>query len=244
MSVKQGINFHTTDFPYFFNVQNICFVMFIIVLISLMPSVAHSHKVNIFAYAEENKIFTESYFNDGSPCKKSIIQVYDPEGNKLLQGETDEEGIFSFKIPKRTDLRIVLTASMGHKAEYRMSASEIPDILHKKTTLHQKTAEPIPSKIEPSPFISPFIEGTHVKIADQNNIRDNSTQPLMAFDMDQIRSVVEDAVDRSIEKRIKPLIHSVVRAQTSRVSLTDIIGGIGYIFGIMGLILYFKKREK
>ena len=87
-----------------------------------------------------------------------------------------------------------------------------------------------------------------MKIADQNNIGVNSTQPDVAVDLDQIRSVVEDAVDRSIEKRMKPLmnsmINSMVKAQTTRVAFRDIIGGIGYIFGIMGLILYFKKREK
>ena len=227
MSIKQSINHHTTDFPY------ILYVCFVILIIPLIPSVAQSHKVNIFAYAEDDKIFTESYFNDGSPCKDSMIQVYDPDGNELLHGKTDEEGIFSFKIPQRADLRIVLTASMGHKAEYRMPATEIPDILSKKTN------EPIPSA-RPQEGLE---KEKPVKNADQN-IRDDSSQPLIAFDLDQIRSVVEDAVDRSIEKRMKPLIHSMVRTQTSRVSLTDIIGGIGYIFGIMGIILYFKKRKK
>lgn len=261
MSVKQGINFHLTDFNYFLSVLNVLNILYaflvilIIALISLIPSVAQSHKLNIFAYAEGDKIFTESYFNDGSPCKKSMIQVYDPEGNELLKGKTDEEGTFSFKVPRKTDLRIVLTASMGHKAEYRMPESEITDILNQKIEPYLLPEEPIPyasskedlQKIEPSPFI-PFIEGKGGEIADQNNISSNSTQPNVAVDLDQIRSVVEDAVDRSIEKRMKPLIssmiHSMIRAQTRQVSLTDIIGGIGYIFGIMGLILYFKKRDK
>jgi nickel transport protein len=255
MSVKQGIDSHIMDssnllsvlnflnnFHAFVMIFRVSLIVLIIVSVFLMPSVAHSHKVNIFAYAEDGRIFTESYFNDGSPCNGSMIQVYDKEGNEILQGKTDEEGNFSFKvpnnIPKKTDLKIVLTASMGHRAEYLMPASELYSKIE-SSALSQKT-----QKIEPPSFI----EGKSGGIADQNNIGDNSAPPGLAVDLDQIRSVVEEAVDRSIEKRMKPLmnslIHTIIKAQTNRVSFRDIIGGIGYIFGIMGLILYFKKREK
>ena len=81
------------------------------------------------------------------------------------------------------------------------------------------------------------------EVTDENVEEETSSQPLIPMDVDQLRSVVEDAVDHALEKRMKPLIHSMARAQDRGVSLNDIIGGIGYIFGLMGVILYFKKRK-
>ncbi len=44
----------------------------------------------------------------------------------MLEGLTDKEGEFSFEVTSKDgDLKIVLTASMGHRAEYSISADEI-----------------------------------------------------------------------------------------------------------------------
>jgi nickel transport protein len=84
-----------------------------------------AHRVNLFAWVEGDTVFTESFFSDGAKSIGSRIDVFDPEGEILLTGRTDDEGRFSFKIPKKTDLTIVLNASMGHRVEYILSASEI-----------------------------------------------------------------------------------------------------------------------
>jgi nickel transport protein len=59
-----------------------------------------AHKVNVFAYVEGDKIYSESYFNDGKKCVDSKIEVFDNQENKLLEGITDENGEFSFKTPQ------------------------------------------------------------------------------------------------------------------------------------------------
>ncbi|MGA1845451.1 MAG: hypothetical protein ACMUIS_12885 [bacterium] len=201
----------------------------ILVLGIMLPSRALGHKVNVFAYADAGNVYTESYFNDGSPCRDSLIQVYDSAGTELLAGKTDDKGVFSFAIPTRTDLRIVLTASMGHRAEYRLPAAELPG------TATSGAEGDVPSGATDT--------ANTAESVDQNG-KDVSEDLPTTITLDTIRSVVEDAVERSIERRMTPLVHSMMRSRTSRVPLTDIIGGIGYIFGVMGLILYFKKREK
>ena len=228
MSVKESMNEHI-----FYSGCLFCLCLICLMMIRL-PSIAEAHKVNIFAYAEGERIFTESYFNDGSPCKGSKVQVYDAEGKEILEGDTDEEGFFSFRIHQRMDLRIVLTASMGHKAEYRMSASEIPETVSQSPGDQDSFSSP-GEKVSGKKMTA--------EVTDENVEEETSSQPLISMDMDQLRSVVEDAVDRALEKRMKPLIHSMARAQDRGVSLNDIIGGIGYIFGLMGVILYFKKRK-
>jgi len=86
-----------------------------------------AHKVNIFAYADSGVVYTESYFPDGRPVENGTIEVYDSQGHKLLEGVTDKEGLFSFKVPKKDDLTIVIIASMGHRNKFILKEEEIED---------------------------------------------------------------------------------------------------------------------
>jgi len=101
-------------------------LIFIFLIIIMINILVFAHKVIIFAYVEGDIVYTESYFSDGKKCIDSKIEVFDSQGNKLLEGITDENGEFSFKTPQEEgDLKIVLTAGMGHRAEYSISADEI-----------------------------------------------------------------------------------------------------------------------
>lgn len=57
----------------------------------------------------------------------------------------------------------------------------------------------------------------------------------------QIRSTVEAA----LEKKLAPLVARLDRMQRAQeqASFRDIIGGIGYIVGLMGLAAYFRSRK-
>ena len=101
-------------------------LIFTFLIIIMMDVSVFAHKVNVFAYVEGKEIYTESYFNDGKKCIDSKIEVFDNQGNKLLEGLTDKEGKFSLEVPSEDgDLKVVLTASMGHRAEYSISADEL-----------------------------------------------------------------------------------------------------------------------
>jgi len=57
----------------------------------------------------------------------------------------------------------------------------------------------------------------------------------------KIRMIVEQVLD----SRLKPVMRELAEIRKEKgPGLIEIIGGIGYILGIMGLILYFKTREK
>ena len=49
-------------------------------------------------------------------------------------------------------------------------------------------------------------------------------------------------IDDSLDTRLEPVIKEMIKAQ-QKTSLTEVIGGIGYIFGIMGIILYFLSKK-
>lgn len=199
---------------------NLIFIMLFLFTTGLEAS---AHKVNVFAYAEGNMVFTESYFNDGRRCVNSKIEVFDFNGNKLLEGNTDKAGEFSFKVPEKIDLRLVLTASMGHRAEYTVRASELQDVVEKKT---ENLKNPPAQQEIPAAVMK---KQRAMIIADASKA-----------DLEQIKSAIEDA----LEKKLRPIIKLIAKSQEHRVSFTEVIGGIGYIFGIMGIIMYFRSRKR
>ena len=88
---------------------------------------ALAHKVNLFAYVDGGKIYTESYFADGRPVKNGKVLVYDSREKLLLEGATDQEGLYSFEIPKIDDLNIVIDAAMGHRNSFKLKKVEVED---------------------------------------------------------------------------------------------------------------------
>ncbi len=100
--------------------------LFILVVVTLLLSgTALAHKVNVFAYVEAGKVYTESYFPDGSPVEGGKVLVYDSQNNLLLEGVTDKKGLFNFAVPKVDDLTIVIEATMGHKNSFKLKKAEL-----------------------------------------------------------------------------------------------------------------------
>ena len=191
-------------------------LIFTFLIIIMMDVLVFAHKVNVFAYVEGKKIYTESYFNDSKKCVDSKIEVFNNRGNILLEGLTDQEGMFSFKTPSEDvidgDLKIVLTASMGHRAEYSISADEIRG----STGLIKEENK------EPASIVSPETS---------------------SVDLKEIQSIIEDTLDEKLKPIMREMIE-IKKSQEDKISPAEIIGGIGYIIGIFGIIAYFLSRKR
>jgi nickel transport protein len=96
-----------------------------ILAVLLCSTAAMAHKVSLFAYVEEGKVYTESYFSDGTPVKGGKVLVYDSQDKLLLEGKTDKAGLYNFDIPKVDDLTIVIEATMGHKNSFKLKKAEV-----------------------------------------------------------------------------------------------------------------------
>jgi nickel transport protein len=188
-------------------------LIFIFLIIIMINISAFAHKVNIFAYVEGKKIYTESYFSDGKKCVNSNIEVFDNQGNKLLKGLTDEEGVFSFEVPPEDvvdgDLKIVLTAGIGHRAEYTIRADELRDV----AGLIEEEPE------EPVSVISPETS---------------------SVDLKEIQSIIEDALDEKL-KPIMREIKKSQEDKISPTEIIGGIGYIIGIFGIIAYFLSRKR---
>lgn len=101
------------------------YLLIVVAVTGLFGGPALAHKVNLFAYAEAGKIYTESYFPDGKAVEGGKVLVYDSQDKLLLEGVTDKDGLFSFAIPKVDDLKIVIEATMGHKNSFKLKKAEV-----------------------------------------------------------------------------------------------------------------------
>jgi nickel transport protein len=180
-------------------------------LIVALPMVSQvwAHKVNVFAWVEGDTVFVEGYFPGGKKSQDSLVEVFNPAGTKLLQGRTNEKGEFSFKIPERTDLKIVLTASMGHKNDFTVSAGDVGEVRASPSSPAQSLAE---------------------------SVKDASSHPA---DLSQL----EGMINRALDRKLAPVMKLIRDTRKDGPSITEIIGGIGYIFGLFGLVMYFKSRK-
>jgi len=200
-----------------FSIRQYYVLAFLIAVILLPISRdAYAHKVNMFAYAEGANIFVEGFFSDGKTAKNSVVTVFDSKNTELLKGTTDEQGQFVFPIPQKTSMRIVLNAGMGHQTEYLLSANEL-------------TGEEGPNTSEKIENDTGKSDGSS---AEDDNAPDHSNNP-------ELNRLIENAVG----KAIKPVMRSISEMREER-SLANIVGGIGYIFGILGIFFYIKARKE
>lgn len=191
--------------------------------LSLLWSVpAHAHKVTIFAWVEGDMVHTQSKFSGGRRVKNAPVEVYDARGRKLLEGRTDDRGEFTFKSPGKGPLRIVLIAAMGHKAHWTLSAKELAGSAQ-------------PSATASPPQTAPAVE-THSSA--------DSAPAAPALSNAELQATVQTAVEKALDKKLKPVIELLVGAQNPDPSFKDIVGGLGYILGLVGVGAYFNYRRR
>ena len=191
------------------------FVVIFPIAALIAPAAAWAHNVNVFAFVEGETVVAECYFSDGAKCRDSTIEVFDKRGKKFAEGKTDEEGRFSFRPPVRTDLVIRLTASMGHQAEYTVPASDLPEGLPAALqTAHNQAA------------------ARPAGLAKESRAQEAA-----------VPADIERIIDKALARQLAPILRALEESRRAR-RFSDIVGGIGYIVGMMGLALYFLSRRR
>lgn len=181
-------------------------VRILLILGCVVSGSVHAHKANVFAYPEGDRVYVQGYFLDGKKVKNSKVTVYDGRDKPLVEGLTNEEGEFTFSIPDKQDMRIVLDAGEGHQAEYRLSAAEISGM--QAATDQRPNADSTASTADAT-----------------------STAPTHA----ELR--------RAVAEGVMPLAREIAELKEQR-SLSDILGGIGFIVGVLGVFAYFQARRQ
>ena len=206
---------------------NRCFFSFILVMfwVLFLPASAPAHKVTIFAWVDGDTVHTQSKFSGGKRVKNAPVLVYGPEEVLLLEGKTDKNGMFSFKIPQRTSLKIVLKASMAHMAVWKLPRQELGG------------AEPEHADNTNGRQDFPKTSRESVNLRPHQPVSESSAMVLGKQEIEQI-------IDASLDKKLAPITEILSDSVHRGPGITEIVGGIGYIIGLVGVALYFKTRKK
>ncbi len=206
-------------------------LILLIFMLFFQANEAVAHKVMIFAWAEGDTVHTESKFSGGKKVKGGEIIISDLDGNKFITGKTDDEGEFSFKIPKKTSLKIEVIASMGHRGEWTLPVEELGDAVSAETPAAGSGDETIQKQKQDVAETAP-VAGE----AQKENLP-ASLSPLKPED-------IQAAVEKALDKKLKPVMKLLAESREQKPSLKDILGGIGYILGLVGIAAYFNFRRK
>jgi len=180
----------------------------------LYANTAFAHRVTVFGWVEGKTVFIEGKFSGGKPVSSGGVTVFNGQGRLLQEGVTDANGAFSFQTDHPEPMRIELDAGMGHKAHWVIGQAD----------LEAETAA--------------TTAGSERVVAAESV---NSSPPAAATAMTDEQ--VERVVERVLERKLRPVYQMLAEQNSKSPTLQDILGGIGYILGLVGLSAYVRYRN-
>ncbi len=231
---------------------------------------ASAHRVTVFAWVEGGVVRTQSQFSRTSKVHNGSIEVFDAaSGERLLTGTTDDQGEFSFPVPEAarergSDLRVALKAGEGHAGEWIVPASEYMSQAAPvqsgpaKATKSAGTANPANTGETSNTLGQNMIAqlgGSHPAMAPDRTadtgLAGGSASPGRAADLPSqstdaqaLEQVVEQAVDRALERRLAPVTRMLAAQVQAGPSLSEIVGGLGWLVGLAGIGAWLAARKK
>ncbi len=198
---------------------------YILMFLFLFPDVALAHRFIMAAWIEGQEIFVASAFSDGSVAYDATIEVFAGDGAEpLVVGKTDENGQYSCAIPRNTTLRIRGDAGMGHQGEKLLSKEEVAAAF----ATH-------------SPELAAKAENISVSSSGGVTLSPRTAPGSLAMDPAELSRIVEAAV----EKKLRPIVRQLATAEQHRgIDIRDILSGLGYILGLVGLGTYMGCRRR
>ncbi|MDR1855772.1 MAG: cobalamin biosynthesis protein CbiL [Desulfovibrio sp.] len=206
---------------------------------------AYAHRVSVFAWVNGDMVETESGFSRGNPVVQGTITAFDAvSGDQLAQGVTDAEGRYAFPVPAAIrgsghGLRIRVDAGEGHRSEWILDAGDIPGSSGEGRTL-QAEATPPSGKGYPSPGKGTPSPETPSPSASMPSPPSGMAPPPSGTTPSELRTILSSVLD----EKLAPIRRSLALLERPEPGLRDIVGGIGWIVGIAGIVLYFRGRRR
>ncbi len=96
-------------------------------LLMISASTALAHSPVLWCYVEDGKVHVEAFFNNGRKVRGAQIVVVNQNGKKLIEGHTNEEGLFQFDYKGKDDITIVLKVDADHVANFTLTKQDFLD---------------------------------------------------------------------------------------------------------------------
>ncbi|MDR2368201.1 MAG: hypothetical protein LBF58_08865 [Deltaproteobacteria bacterium] len=183
---------------------------------------AQAHAVFIFAWPQGDGICTQSYFSGKSPVRQGTVSISDASGKVLDSAKTDDKGDVCFNRPRTdSDLTFVVEAGEGHRAEFKLRASDLPPL-------------------DPAAQANPESPAAASAPTDPSGTAGIASIPAGSdANLEALRSMFRT----ELGAQLGPITRALTEADDKMPTPKDIIGGIGWIVGIFGLAFWSSARK-
>lgn len=203
-----------------------------LVLLTCPSQEVWAHRVNIFAYTDGDSIRVECSFSKTNRVRNGKLIFLDRETGAILhEATTDEDGLYVLRpdasfatfLASGHGLVIRLMAGEGHQNEWMMEPAELTGLA---------------DLVDPGHVTAPTQKSSPDMTASLPDTE--SSVPVFVTSLD--KKELEALVARVVDARLVPIRHAL--AGQEEPSFRDIVGGIGWILGLLGLTTYMLYRSK
>lgn len=188
-------------------------LLFATAALTLLPVFAHGHGIKLFATAENHRITGQAYFTGGEPVKEGEIQLRDSNDRLVQTVPVNTRGRFSCQTDHHGQLRLVLDLASGHRAETTLRVPANSSSDKDSPNRSDKTA----SAAQP---------GGSSSAGGRARVR---------------QTKMPKAVAQAVEQELDTL-RADLHQHRNRVKLRDVVGGIGWIMGLLGLWFFLRGK--
>ncbi|HIW00532.1 MAG TPA: hypothetical protein H9894_05010 [Candidatus Desulfovibrio intestinipullorum] len=243
----------------------------VLALCLMLAGPAQAHRVNIFAFVDGTVLQTECSFSSGTKVQSAPVDVLDAQsGNLLQQGTTDTQGRVRFAItpamkaaPKGLILRV--RAGEGHQGEWTVEADELTAVTVRQEQARQAQTQQEQAQKDRAPQVAARAQTAPAQQA--AGPADSAEQivltraELQALVREAVQTAVEDALARSLadsqaalattldtaldtalDQKLAPVRRMLSEQTQKGPGLQEIIGGLGWILGLVGLAAWLRRR--
>lgn len=194
-------------------------------LLLLPAGGASAHRLNVFAWQEGDQINVECNFGKGRPAMHIPVTVDDAEtGTRILEGATSETGVWHFPLPAHAPnaLNITAQAGEGHSGSWRMEIAGAQG----DTAKAEAAAPDAESKTDNAPS--------------SKLLRPDQTQPVVMLTRDEARKILQE----ELQRELGPIRRELAARNAQGPTLPEIVGGLGWIVGLVGAGLFFRRKSQ
>jgi len=199
------------------------FRLFWITLCITLSCQVSAHNVIGGVYADGSDIEGEAGFSNGTMAAPgTVVKVTDSSGKELGQTTTDQDGLFVFTAKQRITHLFEINMGAGHLLKMQLAADELPDSLLSENLLPEHLLSEHP----------------------ESGVSGQAMNQQQAINAPSLLQQQNSALilEKAIAKQIKPLRREI-QALKEKSGLRDIIGGVGYIFGLLGIVALLREHR-
>jgi nickel transport protein len=202
-------------------------LVLLVLLLAVVPD-TEAHRLIVFAAAQGAEIEGRVRFAGADAAGVQVL-IEDAAGGRLATLTPDADGHFRYRALAPQDHHIVARSADGHRAEWLIRAVEL--------------AAGFPSSHGAAAGASGAPQAAGASPAPPQP-RHEATPPTTELpDAGDIDPRLTAAIERAVARAVAPLREELQQTRAA-LRLADILGGVGWILGIAGLVLWWRARGR